>query len=175
MSARPFILTACVVSAILLVAGCSSGAKDSALGLGPCPKGYPLATDTYDGINGYQPRLGRRVVPLDALVARVCRYSGMAPGLPLVGSAVLVAKLARQFESDTNRLASRAGGPRPACTNTRFESLTLVTFAAHKTFVGLYDVSCGFVTNGVLYARTTAKWRAEVLTFTTRDAKRTRP
>jgi hypothetical protein len=107
--------------------------------------------------------LANRLVPIDALNVRVCRYGRNGR---LVGSAALSPLVTAPFEHETNRLVTnRFGGG--SCVST--PPVYFLTFAGDTQQVSVADEGeCGgYVSNGVRGARTTAKWRNELQRYAT--------
>ena len=158
---------ACLALTLVALCACSGGGKQTRRlpSVAPCPKDYPFAIDTYDGANGTDASLGKTVIPVDARTAEVCRYTRSSSGqndFALVGSTVLDERAARRLKDDTNHLVSvPVSTERPACPSIS-KNLVYIVFSGTSSRIRLYDVSCGFITNGSLNAHTTARWRSDV-------------
>ena len=132
--------------------------------LGTCPKRYTGATPAT--LNAGIKRLDKLLVPISALVVRICKYD-LAPGANAIpsglvgsGAGVLTPPSAAAFEAETNRL------PRA---DTRIDCpaseppFFLLTFANAEQRVDVWEAGgCGFKTNGVIAVGTTTHWLDEL-------------
>jgi len=132
--------------------------------LGPCPQRYSDgAPGTLNaGIEG----LDKSLVPVSALVVRICKY-GLAPGANSIpsglvssGAGVLTPPAASAFEDETNRLPrADARIDCPASDPPFF----ILTFANAEQRVDVWEAGgCGFKTNGVTTVGTTTHWLDEL-------------
>jgi hypothetical protein len=201
-----------VMGVVLLVAGCSSsggkqstpttagrpttsvgvpvsegrgtGPLDVAANLAPCPKTYPSATLISPNAN--LAGRGTRIVPIEALNVRICKYATTASSaqrhLPaeLIGSALLKPPAAAAFADETNRLpivprrnfgCGSVSGAEPIGPGPTF----VLAFAGHsQQFTLIEDFarsgtsrpSACVVDNGVISARPTTKWSNELQRYT---------
>ena len=143
-----------------------------AANLGQCPKRYTDATlgTLNAGIKG----LDKLIVPISAVVVRICKY-GLAPdansipsGLVASGVGVLTPPAATAFEAETNRLP-RADAPIP-CPATG-PPFFFLTFANATQRVDVWEAGgCGFKTNGTISVGTTTHWSNELAHETTSTA-----
>jgi hypothetical protein len=165
-------------------AGRGTGPLDVAANLAPCPKTYPSASLIRPNAN--VSALGTKMVPIEALNVRVCKYA-TTPGsaknhLPaqLIGSAALSRPAAAAFTEETNRLpivprrdfgCGSGSGPEPIGPGPTF----VLTFAGHsRQFTLIEDFarsgtsrpSACVVGNGVISARPTTKWSNELQLYT---------
>lgn len=125
--------------------------------LGRCPSKYPA--ESLKSLNAGVQGLGRTLVPIRAMNVRVCRYEAGASS-----SAVLKAPYATQLEAETNGLHRVDGGYN--CPPNR-PPFFFVTFTNDTQQVDVWEAGgCGFVTNGVLIASPTSKWRNELRDYT---------
>lgn len=177
-----------LVVAALLVAGCSSGGKQSvpktpsapsttasgrvtgvpgggtapsnvAADLGPCPKALPVSLAS---VNSSVRGLNKKPVPIRALSVRICRYSFAGR---LVGSKVLDASSAGSFADDTNRLSFVRPGSPAFCPPS--PPIFFVTAASTTQRVSIASYHCGPVVNGAIVVQPTMKWFNALLQYTT--------
>ena len=168
---------AIVASSVMFLAACSgSSGKQSAAtttapprttavspaplvaDLGPCPKGGP-ASRPRGAPNA--PGLRNALVPIVVLQVRVCRYDATAP------STIVRPPYAMQLTADTNRLRKIDNAAALDCAPTQ-PPYYFVTFANDTQHVDVWeDGGCGFVTNGVLTAAATTRWRNVMRNYTT--------
>jgi hypothetical protein len=196
MRAGPFSLAACVVSAALLFAACSSSGKQStpttanvtattttnpAAGfsypapvqrpravakLGSCPEQLPYSLFT--AMTPHVDGLATELVPIVTLSMRVCRYGGNAQRL--LGHAVLEGLAAKRVAAETNKLMPRRlPGLTPVAgpADTEF----FLTFANHSQQVAVV-VNGPFPTNGTFVALPPPpRWLDELTGYSTTQSK----
>jgi hypothetical protein len=135
--------------------------------LGKCQRNYPAITDTFAGMNAGIRGLGRTLVPIAAVKVRLCQWSFVTKGYPLIGSDVLANQAATKFENETNRLPTLAAGTRPPICHEPPTSVFVATYARDKQRVQIYEAGCGYITNGTLYAYTSTTWLGQLRIYTT--------
>jgi META domain len=163
---------------MLLVAACSGSGKHSAPTTSqspttarggasltvadppPCSTSTPVSNSTLKG-----EVLRSKMVPFVAAKVQVCRYP---IGVSVVGKLLTTASSVEQLEDATNRLLSTAKGRHAAsrpCRETG--SWYFLTFAGGSQRVDVRTDGCGLgVSNGVLSARSTPTWLAELQRYT---------
>ncbi len=122
--------------------------------LGKCPSRYP--PDSSEALNAGVADLGSRLVPINAVSVRVCRYGSLDARFE--GGGVLSSSVTPEFEDEANRLETEAiDGP------SRFSEVAgcvggpayYVTFANAERKISLRGQECNYATNGVLEAAQT--------------------
>jgi len=179
LTARRSIL--CLAALVLCVTACSSGvgkhasptttiatassAAASTTTISPSqvaaklvPCRFTLPTHLM-GDNGGIKGLAKKLVPIDALVVRICDYSDTSP-YPLIGAAVLKGSEAEALEREANRLQREP--ERPTCNDVPGVSMQVFVFtfanASHHVFVYGGDECAGEQTNGAFNVGNTRHW-----------------
>jgi hypothetical protein len=160
---------------VVLVGGCSSGGGKNAIPtttnitpttkpgppIGKCPTD-PAAVESLRSSNAGIHGIAAKLVPINALRARVCNYT---EEVSVVASAVLTVAAASHLEVETNVLRSPPGPDRGGCGGIAF----LVVFASETRQVAVADIGCGVyaATNGVFSAFPSQTWVNELQRYTT--------
>ena len=131
--------------------------------LGPCPAIFPRVQLTT--LNAGVPGLDTKLIPFDAVSARVCTYG---PKATLTGSGTLVSAAAAKLATDTNALV-KAPGP-ISCANQKITRLFFVSFdsATQRVHLGESNACGGGVSNGTYIAKEAKAWATEVIQSATR-------
>ena len=183
MSAKGRVFGACVVSAALLVAGCSSGGGkqstpttvrrtatstlagptgfESGGPNGPatsCPSERPGESVPRPPVQG----LKQTLVPIAASSVRICEYK-VPKQLERSGRVVAPATV-KPLEDTANRLPRSTDA---ACDQPVRAPSYVATFANEDAQVNLVMDPCGFVTNGVRGAQSNTKWLNELQRYAT--------
>lgn len=126
--------------------------------LGPCPTVFPRVLLTT--LNAGVPALDTKLVPFDAVSARVCVYG---PKATLTGSGTLVSAAAAKLATDTNALV-KSPGP-ISCANQKITRLFFVSFdsTTQRVHLGESNACGGGVSNGTYIAKEAKSWTDEVL------------
>jgi hypothetical protein len=151
------------VLALLLVASCSRGGRSSARG--ECPAHPAVSTvqtaNSVKTLNAGVHQLGRRLLPFAAAEVRVCVYSGTPRHL--VTGVKLTPPAASRLEATVNRLLEAPPSvAQVVCDLVANAPFYFVTLATGSQTVTLVDESCGYVTNGISFARSTDTWTRQV-------------